>query len=212
MDITIQDAINRLSGAMEEDPEYAWGWHCNIAVMMQDAGADYATANEGAARFMKLAFGVDTRRSLSASEALYGFAGWLTSRQERTVMSSADDAAPIADLVKEFCKVNSLGEPREGWANRFVHPDGKITSGKRKSMTWIPPLLTKTVVTDGKDDCTHPDTTHIRIEVHKSGDQRRPYEAIETSRCKLCNGLIHEHWLTAYENYIEGRKAMNGTL
>ncbi len=59
---------------------------------------------------------------LSASEALYGFAGWLTSRPERTVMSSKDDAAIIADLVHEFCKVNDLSELRSGWEKVLIHP------------------------------------------------------------------------------------------
>ncbi len=61
-------------------------------------------------------------KELTGSEALYGFAGWLTSREERTVMSSSDDAAGIADLVAEFCKVNNLREPRSRWEKRLVHP------------------------------------------------------------------------------------------
>ncbi len=52
---------------------------------------------------------------LTASEAVYGFAGWLTTRAEKTVMSASDDAAPIAELVDEFCKKHSLTDPREGW-------------------------------------------------------------------------------------------------
>lgn len=52
--------MNTLSKAMKEDRSYAWSWHCNIAVMAQDAGATHEISNEGAARFMKLAFGVDT--------------------------------------------------------------------------------------------------------------------------------------------------------
>ena len=59
---------------------------------------------------------------MSASEAVYGFAGWLTSRSERVVMSSKDDAAAVADLVAEFCRVNDLAEPREGWTDNLVHP------------------------------------------------------------------------------------------
>lgn len=59
---------------------------------------------------------------LLASEALYGFAGWLTSRDEMTVMSATDDAAPIAQLVDRFCKANKLAEPRNGWSRRLVHP------------------------------------------------------------------------------------------
>lgn len=60
---------------------------------------------------------------MSASEALYAFAGWLTTRQERTVMSARDWATPVADRVAEFCKHHGLAEPREGWAERIkTHP------------------------------------------------------------------------------------------
>ena len=56
-------AIQVLSRCMREDYDLAWGWHCNIAVMAQDAGASHAVSNDGAARFMKLAFGVDTSKA-----------------------------------------------------------------------------------------------------------------------------------------------------
>ncbi len=61
---------------------------------------------------------------LIASEALYGFAGWLASRSERTVLSSSDDAgiAVAVELVVEFCEANHLAEPREGWHDNLVHP------------------------------------------------------------------------------------------
>lgn len=64
-------------------------------------------------------------KEMSASEALFGFAGWLTTRPEKTVMSSVDDAAPIADLVQEFCNVNGLAAPREGWDKKLKHPPGQ---------------------------------------------------------------------------------------
>ena len=46
--------------AMQNDPEYAWSWHCNVAMTCQDAGAPYKEANDWTATFMKNAFGVDT--------------------------------------------------------------------------------------------------------------------------------------------------------
>lgn len=51
--------------------------------------------------------------ALSASEALYGFAAWLTTRRERAVFSAADNAGPAAELVAEFCRVNGLAPPRD---------------------------------------------------------------------------------------------------
>ena len=59
---------------------------------------------------------------ISASEALFGFCGWLTTREEKTVMSANDDAANIAEKVNVFCKANNLSEPREGWDKKLVHP------------------------------------------------------------------------------------------
>jgi len=62
MDDKVKEAFDTLKQAMLEDSEYAWSWHCNIAMMVQDAGASHEVANIGAARFMKLCFDVDTLR------------------------------------------------------------------------------------------------------------------------------------------------------
>ncbi len=59
---------------------------------------------------------------LTASEALYGFCGWLTTRDEKTIMSASDDAAPIPVLIEKFCKFNELKEPRSNWHNMLTHP------------------------------------------------------------------------------------------
>ena len=52
---------------------------------------------------------------LSASEALYGFAAWLTGREEVVTLSANHDAGIAATLVDEFCKAHDLAEPREHW-------------------------------------------------------------------------------------------------
>jgi hypothetical protein len=59
---------------------------------------------------------------LNPSEAVYGFAAWLTCRKKRTVMSASDDAAPIAKLVKQFCEINSLPDVSNDWPNGLMHP------------------------------------------------------------------------------------------
>jgi len=64
---------------------------------------------------------------LTASEAVFGFAAWLTCRDEKTVMGSTYDSAPIADLVAEFCKENGLDDPRDGWANNLIHQSGECS-------------------------------------------------------------------------------------
>ena len=73
MDITIEQAMNRLEQAMKEDPDYAYGWHANIAMSCCDAMVHMKTklpmdstsdfhyaANEGATRFMKICFDAKT--------------------------------------------------------------------------------------------------------------------------------------------------------
>ncbi len=60
---------------------------------------------------------------LSASEALYGFAGWLTTRREPLVVGSTYLVPPVVELVAEFCKANGLDEPRDGWSDVLKFPE-----------------------------------------------------------------------------------------
>ncbi len=64
---------------------------------------------------------------LTASEALFGFVGWLTTREEKTVFSSIDDASIGVELIKQFCDENKLNSPREGWQNNLIHPSGECS-------------------------------------------------------------------------------------
>ncbi len=59
---------------------------------------------------------------MTASEAVYGFVAWLTTRDTAETFSAEHDAAPAADLVAEFCKTNGLAEPRDDWTDRLTHP------------------------------------------------------------------------------------------
>lgn len=63
------------------------------------------------------------KKELSASEAIYGFAAWLTTREEKTVISSKHNAALIAKRIKEFCETNKLAKPRDQWEKSLVHPN-----------------------------------------------------------------------------------------
>jgi hypothetical protein len=40
--------------------------------------------------------------------ALFDFMGWLTSRKERIVLSSADNASPAADAIRDFANMRGL--------------------------------------------------------------------------------------------------------
>jgi len=64
---------------------------------------------------------------LIASEALFGFCGWLTTRKEKIIMSSSADASPIVELIAEFCDENKLENPREGWELNLIHPSGRCS-------------------------------------------------------------------------------------
>jgi len=62
-----KEAFDVLKKAMHDDPSYAHSWHCNVAMSFFDAMPDPVTnefghkmANEGATRFMRLCFGVET--------------------------------------------------------------------------------------------------------------------------------------------------------
>jgi len=72
---TVQEAFDIIKQEMindnpSEEGSYAHGWHCNIAMMHYDAMAEagytdhearHRVANEGASRFMKILFGVETK-------------------------------------------------------------------------------------------------------------------------------------------------------
>jgi hypothetical protein len=51
---------------------------------------------------------------MTASESAYGLMAWLTTRDQPVTLSAKHNAAPAADLVKEWCETNCLPEPREG--------------------------------------------------------------------------------------------------
>jgi hypothetical protein len=73
------DGLNRrafelLQIEMQRDSDYAWTWHCSIAMAFQDAGGSPATSNVAAARFMTNCFGVDTSslpQAEDSADAMY---------------------------------------------------------------------------------------------------------------------------------------------
>lgn len=76
MKLEVQAAFAALKKALEEDPDYAYGWHCNIAMSCLDAiqicrgkqsgslvddKREHKIANDAASRFMKSCFDVETK-------------------------------------------------------------------------------------------------------------------------------------------------------
>jgi hypothetical protein len=78
---SLAHSFEHLKAMINRDADYAWSWHCNIAMSHYDAmiAAGYThhrsihkTSNAGAARFMRLAFGVDTTTYLHYAETQRG--------------------------------------------------------------------------------------------------------------------------------------------
>jgi hypothetical protein len=57
-----------LKDAFQRDSGYAWSWHCNLACCAMDEGMEHGAANRAAARFMKLAFGVESKEPARSVE------------------------------------------------------------------------------------------------------------------------------------------------
>lgn len=63
-------------------------------------------------------------KKLQGAEILYGFCGWLTTREKAVTMSHKHNAAVAAELIKEFAEVNGLDKPRDHWEDALIHPKG----------------------------------------------------------------------------------------
>jgi hypothetical protein len=62
------------------------------------------------------------QKKLNPAEAVYGFAAYLTTREEPIVMGAAHEAGPAADAVKRFIDTNGLGDVSGNWPNNLKHP------------------------------------------------------------------------------------------
>lgn len=59
---------------------------------------------------------------MSAAEAVYGFAAWITTREQLAIAGAPVDSAPWADLVKRFCDANGLGSVGPAWPDNLTIP------------------------------------------------------------------------------------------
>lgn len=59
---------------------------------------------------------------LTGSEAIYGLLGWLTAHPQEVRLGANHTVEPAVGYVDEFCKVNNLAEPRDGWTSRLTMP------------------------------------------------------------------------------------------
>jgi len=78
--------------------------------------------------------------------ALFDFMGWLTSRPKRIMLSSADEASPAVDAIKEFAKMRglSLDDARvQDWQDITTPPAAQPAPVQKK----------RPVCWDGDDEC-----------------------------------------------------------
>ena len=75
---------------------------------------------------------------ITASEALWGFTGWITSLQTPVTVSGSHGAADMVDMLSEFCHANQLSTPRDGWGKRCRWPDTRklITNDGDETADW----------------------------------------------------------------------------
>lgn len=64
------------------------------------------------------------KNKITATDALYGFCAWLTTREKSVTFSSKHNAGTIADLINTFIKANNLPDPSKKYPNNFVMPKG----------------------------------------------------------------------------------------
>ena len=68
-----------------------------------------------------------TKIEMNASEALYGFAGWLTGRDKPVTAGANHDCAIWAELVEQFIKANDLTPVRDDvWPDNLHHPKSQV--------------------------------------------------------------------------------------
>jgi len=61
-------------------------------------------------------------KELTASEAVYGFAAWLTARDEDITIGATENCSPVAYLVERFIEANNLKQPGNKWADILKYP------------------------------------------------------------------------------------------
>jgi hypothetical protein len=60
--VPLPPAMAIVTKALQEDADYAWAWHCNLAMAAIDEGMEHYAANQAAARFMYSLANVDTTK------------------------------------------------------------------------------------------------------------------------------------------------------
>ena len=65
------------------------------------------------------------KEKITASEAVFGFAAWLTTRPKSIRIGAKCECGIVARLVGEWCATNKLPEPRKIYPHNIKHPSDK---------------------------------------------------------------------------------------
>jgi len=68
--------------------------------------------------------------TITASEAIFGFVSWLTTRRKAVTIGAEHECGTVAELAGLWCKVNGLPEPRSGfYPANIQHPVEESSEG-----------------------------------------------------------------------------------
>jgi len=59
---------------------------------------------------------------ITATDALFGFGAWLTTREEAVTFSRNDDATKMVNLITKFLETNNLPDVSEHYPDNFIMP------------------------------------------------------------------------------------------
>lgn len=59
---------------------------------------------------------------MAATEALYGFGAWLTTRKEPVTFSEVHDSGKMVELIEEWRIANDLPQVGEQYPNNILFP------------------------------------------------------------------------------------------
>lgn len=161
------------------------GWEC------LQCGADWEVAATG----------------MNPSEAVYGFAGWLTTRDEATTMSAHHDSGAVVELVKEFCSVQGLPPVSHRWPDNLKPslPPGYFQTGAARDLYGIgtPPS------DDGYDSLRHILAMAVEqasggkgVERHANGQPFAQQPICQGGRRFGPGCLIYQCWKKAHETPV----------
>ncbi|MHA1702050.1 MAG: hypothetical protein ACTSWK_07270 [Promethearchaeota archaeon] len=69
-----------------------------------------------------MVFIVDKSNTLTATEAIFAFCAWLTTRKETIKIGSNIHIGPVVDAINQFMETNNLPDPRGNYTDYFVMP------------------------------------------------------------------------------------------